>query len=487
MLTQSQEENVGFEYLKIASEMSEFPALINDEMTVSFAQLASVSVAFAHAMKSYGVSHDSIVAINTKDTLVSLATLIATSLLGSRWVEAGRILAQSKAVRPTHFFRSPEASGSRKVNFVVMDGSWAPDQNQPTEPDKFPFAVCEDKEAAWLIVKTSGTTGTPKYLELNNRTVFARSKAVNDDFVPGVTKFSSLFSCTAYPFITRAIASLINGCTIVDSRDISLWQKVGVNLVMGSPRQVSELLSGSRIRPKIPQVHIAGSVLNDELSLELLTNFTKVVDVYASTETNRSFKNIKCLDEDGNLTTTGEAVDSTVEIIDDNDNLCSPGESGVVRVTNPYLAKGYLNNPSAAAKAFRGNWFYPGDVASWGENGELNVSGRVDDVANFGGVKIDMRLVDTILKSIDGVEGAVCFENPKPGGSGELLALIQISERASPLDCIEKAKLECLVKLGKLATPKRISITKEIPLTEEGRPHRTYCQNLVLERRQTTN
>lgn len=473
-------KNVGIEFLRVADESPETIALVTDEMTVSYAQLSDVVISFANRMRDYGVGHSSIVAIDTKDTLVSLAMLLATSLLRAQWIEAGRILAETKVVQPTHFFRSPESTGSKKVKFVVMDNTWGPGRTSDRQSDVKQFHDHSDEDTPWLIVKTSGTTGTPKFLSLSQDIVFDRSKAVTDDFIAHNTRFCSLFSCTAYPFITRALAALLNKCTIIDSRDFNLWQRAGVNLVMGSPLQIIEMLGDAKIRPKIPVVHVAGSKLSETLAVALLDNFNEVIDVYASTETNRSFKNIKSLDENGELLTKGQAVDADVEIISSDGQVCGVGNVGVIRVSNPYLAKGYLNNDEAQKKAFKGKWFYPGDFGTWGVNGELTVLGRLDEVLNLGGVKVNVLLVDAVMKSVDGISDAICFKNPKKGANEELLAFVTFEDQANRIACIEQAKLDCLVKIGAFATPKRIMPVKEIPRTEDGRPNRQHCAGLVL-------
>ena len=56
------------------------------------------------------------------------------------------------------------------------------------------------------------------------------------------------------------------------------------------------------------------------------------------------------------------------------------GETGLIRVRAQPMVTGYLGNPGATAERFRDGWFYPMDVGFLDESGQLNLTGRSDDV-----------------------------------------------------------------------------------------------------------
>ena len=475
--------NVGFEFVKLSNSHPGAPAIIQDDLVISYKQLRETVASFASNMQKNGVSANSTVAINTHDTIVSLASILATSLLGARWIEANKELAQSKVVQPTHFFKSPEAGGSARAKFIDITPNWGPFYSTDDEKNVGQFEGLADTSSPWLIVKTSGTTGYPKYLTLDQETIFKRSKAIGDDFKPLETRFACLFASGAYPFLTRAIGALLNLSTIVDSRDFNLWNKTGVNLVMGSPLQVHEMLLDVTLKPKLPEIHVAGSKLSDAIARDLLRNFDRVVDVYASTETNRSYKNVKSLDDAGTLVTHGERTDAIVEVIDSQGLPCDKGVIGDVRVNNPYLAKGYLNDDTAQERSFKDGWFYPGDQGSWGEHDALVIHGRQDDIANVGGVKIQLKLIDLLLASLEGIEVAASFKNPIPNAPDELIAFVIVSKGFNPQDVIDNFKIQALTSLTGLNLPKRILAVKNIPIGADGAPLRRICEQMVLERK----
>ncbi|MGH3311023.1 MAG: class I adenylate-forming enzyme family protein [Streptomyces sp.] len=72
------------------------------------------------------------------------------------------------------------------------------------------------------------------------------------------------------------------------------------------------------------------------------------------------------------------------------DALVGSGEQGQVAVSmrSPEAFAGYWRRPDANAKSIRDGWYFPGDLAVADEDGDLWVSGRVDEMINSGGENI---------------------------------------------------------------------------------------------------
>ena len=467
-------KNISLQYEQIALGAPDFPALVSSDMTITNAQLWSIVEAFAAKMQEYGVKPGTLIAVNTTDMVVSLASLLATSLIGAEYVVAKPSLASAKVLKPAYFFKTAEVTGSDRVMFFNIDETWGPaQQKRSVERDQ------HDTEKPWLYLHTSGTTGQPKYFNLTQTLVSDRSTAVAGDFPFQKTRFVSLASCNSRPFFARAIAALLNCCTIVDSFDPEVWQAKGVTLVCASPSQIKAVLNEAEFKNKLSEIEVSGAHLPDDECKLLLSNFERVIDVYGASETNKSFANIKTLDAQGALVTTGHKLDSALEIISENGAQCQADEIGTVRVKNTYTIGGYLNG---ANTSFRDGWFYPGDLGNWGANGELVLLGRTDDVINLGGLKVNAKLVDTVLRSIDGIEDGICFKNPKPDGRESLIAFIKVGALENHDACVHTAKQLTAEILGVAMAPQTIRVVNEIPVDQQGNPDRKHCENLVLDR-----
>ena len=69
--------------------------------------------------------------------------------------------------------------------------------------------------------------------------------------------------------------------------------------------------------------------------------------------------------------------------------LAAGGEGQIVADLSAGEAfEGYWNRPDADAKALRGGWYFTGDTGYFDADGDLFVSGRVDDMIISGGENI---------------------------------------------------------------------------------------------------
>jgi acyl-CoA synthetase (AMP-forming)/AMP-acid ligase II len=57
-------------------------------------------------------------------------------------------------------------------------------------------------------------------------------------------------------------------------------------------------------------------------------------------------------------------------------------------MASPEAFSGYRNRPDADARAIRDGWYLTGDLAAEDSDGDLWVTGRVDDMINSGGENI---------------------------------------------------------------------------------------------------
>ena len=474
-MTASQEFNIGRSFARVAKSNPELEAVVAADLRLTYAKLWRITCGFAVKMQELSIDRTSTVAVHTTDMIVSLATMLAASLLGARYVALERRLYADNIVAPTHCIRSPEVQPFSGIDYMMIGADWALAAPAEIVSDECSLPGYADSSDPWWILHTSGTTGRPKYLIISQKTVYDRSLAVRKDFVPAVTRFCPIFPCFSRPFFVRATAALLNGCTIIDSIEVSFILAQRTNLVCGSPRATLEWLGGRTISPRIPVLQVSGNKLSDAGATELLRSFEVVEDVYGSSETNKSFVNEKRLDGE-RLITVGRPQDSDVEIVGDDGKPCSTGENGMVRIRNGYMANAYIAEPAASARAFRDGWFYPGDIGYWGNSGELVVNGRVDDLINLGGVKIDPLEVEAALKSADGISAAAVFADPVELTPPRLVAMITLSKGSSPDVCVAQAHSRCTENLGDARTPHIIYVVPQIPMNIDDTPNRSECR-----------
>ncbi len=475
----SDAKNIARAFRDLTEAHPDLPAIIAADITLPYGKLWIVSDVFARKMRAHGIGPDATVALDTTDMIASVGAMFAAARLGARFVSLGQAVIETSAIRPTHYLRSPEVEGRDGIDYILMDHTWSPKFAVLTDTDAGEIGFA-DAERPWWILHTSGTTGAPKFMELSQAYVYDRSMAACVDFRPLETRLCSLFACFTRPFHVRATAALLNACTIVDSVDPAFMHHHGVNLVCGAPLQAVEWAKENAGAPKFDVLQVSGAALADRDAELVLRQFEVVEDVYGASETNKSFVNVKAMD-DGQLITTGKPADSTVEIVDPEGRPCEVDEEGRVRVRNGYMVTEYLGAPEASAEAFRDGWFYPGDRARWGVRRELVIVGRADDLINVGGTKISPASIDAVLMAVPGVRRAAAFQNPDPEAGGGVLAFVELDDTSQADRVVPRAHAACLEALGSLSTPEQILVTAQIPVTLDGTPRRRECQRIYLD------
>ena len=469
---------IALQFTAVAQNFPNMPAVVSDVAEISYLQLLGSAISFAKRLRALGVDRTSTIALNTGDMPSSLSVMLASSFLGCQLITASELLSRQQTVTPTHFVKTPEAKGKSTVDFIEIDETWFDGVIEISREDIDAFEGHDSLDDPWLLLHTSGTTGKPKFMALTNRIVSDRTKAIAADFPTAQITCALLFNCTSRPFYARAIGALLNACTIIDSRSLPFWQKMGVNAFFCSPSQYDEFFEGASFEGKFAKIEVSGAKLTDEVARRLADNFETIVDIYGASETNKSYANFIKVKPDGTVMRMGRKLDSEIQIIDEDGNLCAPGTSGVVRVRNSYLIDGYISAPKATDVNFKDGWFFPGDIATWGPANELNIIGRTDEVISFGGVKLDADLIDRIFKATIGVKDGACIKNPR-ADRREVTGFI-VYEPGVDKQTVDAAirenyqmctGLPCF--LGRLHT------VNKIPRTAEGRPLRNVLESLV--------
>ena len=270
-------QNIGQAFLDGAERRPDLLAIVDDRGAFNHAQVAGIVRSYAQRMAALGIGRTSLVAVASDVLATSLPVTLALALLGARWIAFRNAAAMAAIEEPSHFLCSPEAGQRDDPRFAVIDESWSrePDDWIDLEPAGDP----ETLSAPWLYFSTSGTTGTPKLLALSQEIMTRRVAALGDDFTSRSTVYCGLFPCFAPPYVTFTLAAMLHGCTVVRSHDFGLWDSVGVTLLHGSVKQITDLLGSQLLERKLPQVHVGGAKTPDRLARHLLQSFERLIEV----------------------------------------------------------------------------------------------------------------------------------------------------------------------------------------------------------------
>ncbi|MFE4468471.1 AMP-binding protein [Leifsonia sp. NPDC056824] len=149
---------------------------------------------------------------------------------------------------------------------------------------------------------------------------------------------------------------------------------------------------------------------------------------------------------------------------------------GLLEISGPTLAEGYLGDPERTAAAFHEEdgvrWYRTGDLGEV-RDGRVTVRGRSDNVIISGGEKVLLDTVERLVRSWDGLGDAVVVA-AEDARWGQVPVVITTGSA-------ELAGLRSLVteQLGRAAAPDRIVTVRELPHLSSGKPDRVAAARLA--------
>ncbi len=141
---------------------------------------------------------------------------------------------------------------------------------------------------------------------------------------------------------------------------------------------------------------------------------------------------------------------------------------------SPAVSPGFL---PVADPRWGGGRFTAGDLGTW-RNGELALRGRLDDVVNVKGKKVNPREVEAVLAQLDGVDEVAVLGVPVPRSGGEMLRAV-IACRSGQLTTQEVLGW-CRSRLAPHKVPRSVILVPELPRTSRGKLDRPALRTLEM-------
>ncbi len=152
------------------------------------------------------------------------------------------------------------------------------------------------------------------------------------------------------------------------------------------------------------------------------------------------------------------------------DETVPPGEKGeiIVRLDSDEAFAGYWKRPDADAKALRDDWYFTGDMGYLDADGELYVSGRVDDMIISGGENIHPVEVEEALARHPGVADVAVIGEPDERWGERVVAFVVARDAALTADALDAFCRES-PHLASFKRPRRVVFVSDIPKTASGK------------------
>jgi acyl-CoA synthetase (AMP-forming)/AMP-acid ligase II len=295
----------------------------------------------------------------------------------------------------------------------ILDGPPAP----PPDHQRRPGDVAR-------VVVSSGTTGQPKAVSITREMLERRRQTsiiVNDLSRASRVLLGVGPQTIGGLEIPDACWMLGGSVAIFDPRKTyEEILRLRPSYICMSPRQLEALLREiPRDAAPLAGLHVdaSGSLMPPALAGEVMRRLSGDLWIsYGSTELDNVASGHASLLGRHERAVGHVTPGMAVEIVDGEGAPLPAGRAGMVRTRGPGLFSGYRGDEAATAAALRDGWFYPGDLGALTAEGLLVIEGRIAELMNLGGVKIDPAAVDAVARTCPGVTDAAAFAAPDDMG-----------------------------------------------------------------------
>lgn len=164
------------------------------------------------------------------------------------------------------------------------------------------------------------------------------------------------------------------------------------------------------------------------------------------------------------------------------DGVRVEARDGELRIAGPMLATGYLGDAERTAAGFVTDeegtrWYRTGDA---GEvvDGEVRVTGRLDNVLISGGINVSLDRVERIVRGVAGLESAVVVAVADDRW-GEASCVVTDQAPADVDAALAQVRALVAAGIGPHARPARIVVLPALPLLPSGKPDRLRIRGLL--------
>lgn len=361
-------------------------------------------------------------------------------------------------------------------------------KDAPTgEPEKPPVSIYDEVTRFY----TSGTTGMPKGVPLNNinEIMTAHDVIMHLGLKPSdrVMNLSPWFHRGGL-HIFGPNPPLYVGAESIAMRVFSpktaleYIEKLGVTFVTGVPSMYKAMLEEQASNPRdlstLRGLLSMGAPLERELCIQLQNTFTP--NIYNGYGTSETFWNTLLMPEDlpEKAGTAGRAcIDDEVRVVKVyDDRLAEPDELvaknnsdvGEVIVMTPKSSLSYINRPEELKKKVYKGWFYTGDLATWDEEGYITIVSRKDDMVIVAGENIYPIQIEEVINQHDKVEDCAVVGIPDKR-TGQALAAYIVKRDPSLTIKELRQFLRNHPMISPYKVPKYFAFVDALPMTATGK------------------
>lgn len=348
-----------------------------------------------------------------------------------------------------------------------------------------------DEWEAITLNYTSGTTSAPKGVLYSHRGAYLSTTSLLMSWGMGTEPVYlwtlPMFHCNGWTFTWgMAARGGVNVC-IRDARAADIYRALarhGVTHMCCAPVVFNILLEGDAATQLAAPVHVlTGGAPPPAALLERVERIGfRVTHAYGLTEATGPALACEWRDQWDRLPLPERArlkarqgvsvlslADADVKNADTMASVPRDGKSvGEIVLRGSSVMKGYLNNPEANEKAFKGGWFLTGDVGVVHPDGYIEIKDRSKDVIISGGENICSKEVEEVLFRHPAVADAAVVAMPHPHWGETPCAFVVAKDKAAGV-CEDDVIAFCRKHMSRFTVPKKVVVYDALPRNALGK------------------
>lgn len=337
-----------------------------------------------------------------------------------------------------------------------------------------------DKDDAFIICYTSGTTGRPKGAVLTQDNMFWNG--INNLLALDITSkdrclvLLPLFHIGGIGLF--ALPTLLAGGTIIvpkrfnSEQTIKIIEDLQATILMGVPTiydaiRKHELFNTANFS-SMRVFCSGGAPCPTELIEAYHSRRLPLYQGFGMTETSPTVFMLSKEDFTRKVGSIGKPVlFCDIAVVNDEGEPVEQGQVGELIVKGPNVMKEYWGLPEKTAESIRNGWLYTGDLVRQDEEDFVYIAGRKKDMIISGGENIYPLEVEQVIGEIGQVNevAVVGTQDEKWGEVPVAFISVKDNEKVSEAEILNY----CMTKLAKYKVPKKIISIKELPKNATGK------------------
>ena len=499
---------------RFAQATPEKPAIVSPTGALSYREAWQRADRLARAFAALGLGKGDVIAVQLPNIPEFMLVYFATAMLGAvlapmhmpygaremapllRHARARLVVCGEPAADrvPAQAFVALRATVDSLAHVVTLGLPQAGTLSLRQLMEEGPFAdLAEGGEAAdpAILCFTSGTSAAPKAVVHSSYTMLANNRLCGPLYALGGDDV--LLSCP--PFTHAFGICLINLALSVGATQLLMpafrpdllvetIEQGRPTMLFAAPAHIAACQKAGLLEQadlsSLRVAAISGSACPPQLARALQAHMAhgKVMQMWGMTELFMGVHTRLDDSEQVRCESIGRPTpEMELRVVDERGAPKPDGESGELQVRGPSVFAGYCDDAQANAGPFRDGWFATGDLACRDREGNFRITGRLKDLINRGGIKINPAEVEALIdKHPKVLQSAIV---PMPDEVMGEKACAFIVPRAG--DEVTLSEICAWLKengIAKIKWPERVELIAEMPMT----PTRKVIKGLLRPR-----